>query len=277
MLDVIELESRYKTYKIKSYIPHAIIAISTIIISITLFVINSTSSITIEPEINIQSMQSEKKEPVKPKEEITPKKQIVKEVTNKELKPVEKAPIKKVEVTQPQIPIKKEIKEKTILTPSLDFMKKMRDDTLPYYESPKEDSKVSISNTKAPKETLEIKKEPVEKKSSKKSSIMIKRQNTQEDISHVIKRFKKNNNPALSLFVAKKYYELGDYHKSYNYALITNEINNNIEASWIIFAKSLVKLNKKEMAIKTLKKYIEHSHSNRANILLDEIISGKFK
>ncbi|MGD9719509.1 MAG: hypothetical protein AB7U24_09720, partial [Sulfurimonadaceae bacterium] len=70
---------------------------------------------------------------------------------------------------------------------------------------------------------------------------------------------------------------LGDYHKSYNYALITNELNNNIEASWIIFAKSLVKLNEKEMALKTLRQYIEHSGSNQAKLLLDEIRNGKFK
>ena len=93
----------------------------------------------------------------------------------------------------------------------------------------------------------------------------------------VIKRFKKNNNPALSLFIAKKYYELENYDQSYNYALITNEINDNIDSSWIIFAKSLVKLNKREEAIKTLNKYIQHSHSNQAKILLDEIKSGKFK
>jgi tetratricopeptide (TPR) repeat protein len=86
-----------------------------------------------------------------------------------------------------------------------------------------------------------------------------------------------NNNPALSLFVAKKYYELGDYAQAYNYALITNQINRDIEASWIIFTKSLVKLNKRDQAIQTLKDYIESSSSNTARILLEEIQSGKFK
>ena len=109
------------------------------------------------------------------------------------------------------------------------------------------------------------------------NSITIKKQNTYEDIEYVIKRFKKNNNPALSLFVAKKYYELGEYKQAYNYALITNEINNNIEASWIIFSKSLVKLNQKAKAIQTLQQYINHSDSNQAKLLLKEILSGKFK
>jgi len=107
--------------------------------------------------------------------------------------------------------------------------------------------------------------------------LLITHQNTYNDIAEIIKRFKKNNNPALSLFVAKKYYELGNYRQAYNYALMTNEINKDIEISWIIFTKSLVKLGKKRDAIKTLKEYIQQSHSNSAQILLDEIQSGKFK
>ncbi len=111
----------------------------------------------------------------------------------------------------------------------------------------------------------------------KKSSINIQRKDIQSDIADVIKRFNINHNPALSLFIAKKYYQLSDYEQAYNYALITNDINNNIEGSWIIFSKSLVKMDKKELAIETLKKYISYSNSSQAKQLLDEIISGKFK
>ena len=121
-----------------------------------------------------------------------------------------------------------------------------------------------------------VKKEPAEK-SYKRQVITIERRDSQNDIKEIIGRFKKNNNPALSLFVAKKYYELGNYEQAYNYALITNGINNDIEESWLVFAKSLVKLNRKEMAIKTLKEYIKYSHSGNARILLNDIESGKFK
>ncbi|WP_262823921.1 CDC27 family protein [Sulfurimonas gotlandica] len=169
-----------------------------------------------------------------------------------------------------------------ILSPSLNFMSNIKHSSISYDDNdevrtPSVNIKPKNKSTQkviAPKEKLEqIEVKAIEKK----NVVHIERQNTQEDISHVIKRFKKNNNPALSLFVAKKYYEIEEYHKSYNYALITNEINDNIEASWIIFSKSLVKLNEKDEAIKTLKKYIEHSHSSQAKILLDEITSGKFK
>ena len=92
----------------------------------------------------------------------------------------------------------------------------------------------------------------------------------------VLQDCKNNNNPALSLFAAKKYYELGVYDQAYNYALITNNINSDIDDSWIIFAKSLVKLDKKDKALKVLSKYINQSHSAEAKILFDDILSGTF-
>jgi tetratricopeptide (TPR) repeat protein len=163
-------------------------------------------------------------------------------------------------------------------------MKNMRTNALDYYTDDINHQEESISqNTIISKNTNEKYIEPViivkhdNNTNKKKSSIVIKRQDTLNDLNHVIKRFEKNNNPALSLFIAKKYYALAQYDKSYNYALITNDINSEIEASWIIFAKSLVKLNKKDMAIKTLSKYIENTHSNSGRILLDDIVSGAFK
>ncbi|MEA3370260.1 MAG: hypothetical protein U9Q40_02900 [Campylobacterota bacterium] len=174
------------------------------------------------------------------------------------------------------------------LAPSFDFIKNMQHSSTPYYNS--ESMAKQVVKTKKQEPKQDIKKQVIEEivqdltvdktptvKQEEIQKVTIKRRNITDDIKHIIKRFKKNNNPALSLFVAKKYYELGDYHKAYNYALITNQINSDIDASWIVFSKSLVKMNEKEMAIKTLKEYIESSHSSSAQILLDEIVSGKFK
>ncbi|GEM_PF-1791140 len=107
--------------------------------------------------------------------------------------------------------------------------------------------------------------------------MLIQRENDMKDIQDVIARFKKNKNPALSLFVARRYYAIGNYQQAYNYALITNEIDSSIEDSWLIFAKSLYKLDQKEMAIKTLKTYYEESGSVKAKITLDRMQSGEFE
>ncbi|UFS63194.1 hypothetical protein LOH54_03480 [Sulfurimonas sp. HSL-3221] len=102
----------------------------------------------------------------------------------------------------------------------------------------------------------------------------ILRDDDMKDIQDVIARFKKSKNPILSLFVAKRYYHTGNYQQAYNYALITNELDSTIEDSWLIFAKSLYKMDQKEMAIKTLKSYIQESSSVKAKITLDQMEKG---
>jgi len=287
MLNINDLETRQKKYKLKSYIPYLTIFISLTIISISaVFLFNYNSVSTIDTNsVVLKNKDVVIKQNTKLKENIdnnkTKKQEIVKQQPveiKKELIAVKK-PINKPET---EVIVPKE--EKVKLSPSLDFIRKIQSNTLPYYEDntnvqkkpsnkPVKEKQAIANDIKEQKKIAEAPKLEIKKK----ASIKIERKKNDDDIQHVIKRFKVDNNPALSLFVAKKYYQLGEYDKAYNYALITNKINNNIEASWIVFAKSLVKLNKKDMAVKTLKKYIDHSHSEQAKLLLNEILSGKFK
>jgi len=192
-----------------------------------------------------------------------------------------------------------EQEENVVLEPAMGFLEHLNDSSTLTPIKQKQISKKKIQKKPTHKRTkivsIETPKEdymnyPIEKKEKKqekqiekveannhKKTIIIKREESRNDIKEVLSRFKNNNNPALSLFVAKKYYEIGDYKQAYNYALITNKINNDIEESWIIFAKSLVKLGEKDKAINTLKEYIHYSHSSNAQILLDEIQRGKFR
>ncbi len=267
MLNLHELEQRWLRYKIKSYLPYLAIVLSVSVIFLSLFVFLR------EPSTPITKNITPIKAPV-----ISPKPQVI-------LKPKQPQVEKKVLTQKKELPqVQKEIipsprsTNKVILSPSLGFMKKMQTDQQPYYknEHTNENNDVQI---KAP--TVTVVRDDIQHVEHPKietvKKISITHKNTHNDIAEIISRFKKNNNPALSLFVAKKYYELGDYRQAYNYALITNQINQDIEVSWIIFTKSLVKLGEKKKAIKTLKQYIHQSHSNSAQILLDEIISGKFK
>jgi len=278
MIDMIDLESRWRRYKIKSYAPYIVIAFSIIVISIVSIVFfdsNDKKNIPHKDNKIKNNIILEKKieknttKPIKTPTETTIKKVDIKEV-----------PEKKIVKKEPTQTIQKE--EKLLLSPSLNFMKYMQSNTPDYYEGEvRKDEHIKEKTTKPKNRQVkseEIKTNVVFEEDKKDENVIIRNtQSTLKDIQEVIKRFKTNNNPALSLFVAKKYYELGQYNKSYNYALITNEINPNIEKSWIIFAKSLVKLNEKDMAIKTLKRYIQHSQSNDAKILLNNINAGKFK
>lgn len=270
MLNIRELERRWFRYKLKSYIPHIATLISLSLVLLFVLFFSSKKELPVVSKIVTTTVPAPKP-PV---------------VVKKETKPQIKTPV--ISISEP---VEKEVKptpqssvvesKKIKLAPSLDFMKKMNNSANPYYNgdiTPSNYSSNEVKNTPTPpKKTVVEKKPKIVDEESSQQKINIKRQNTQNDIYDIIKRFKKNNNPALSLFVAKKYYELQNYRQAYNYALITNKINKEIESSWIIFAKSLVKLGKKEKAVKMLKKYVKQTNSNQADILLDEIQSGKFK
>ncbi|MEA1891472.1 MAG: hypothetical protein U9N33_02030 [Campylobacterota bacterium] len=275
MLNINELESRWRKYKIKYYVPYLVIFLSLCVIVVLMFTIYfNKEAVGIEPSILKEELIIKKEEPEN------------KTVLVKEVKKENIASTKTIEKDNSKH--SSSDSKKILLTPSLNFISNIKHTSVALYEEDinppiVKETTLSVQDTKDTKDTKTIQKEKTivdknkEIKITQNSSISIKRNNTRDDIAHVIKRFKKNNNPALSLFIAKKYYELEEYNKSYNYALITNQINNNIEASWILFSKSLVKLNEKDEAIKTLKNYINHSHSNQAKILLEEIRSGKFK
>jgi hypothetical protein len=132
--------------------------------------------------------------------------------------------------------------------------------------------KPQVRNEKAPakKPFIAVKTEP-------KAPRVSITQEEANDLNDVIKRFETNKNPALSLFLARRYYDLEQYSLSYEYALRTNEIDSTIEESWLLFARSLVKLGRKEEALKTLGSYAKHSKSARAKMLLDDIREGKFQ
>jgi len=255
MLNIHDLEKRWKIYKIKSYLPY------TIIILICFILITWMISIFyyIPYKKTITTNTHTVKKPLH-----TVKKTIITKTDNKQ----QNYPITLQKPLEPN-------KQPEALQPSMGFMQNMHyqtSKTKPKIHQPKQ----KIINNIPTEVTQDLKSVKVRPK-KKQVAVRIERKETQNDIFEIINRFKKNNNPALSLFVAKKYYELGNYEQSYNYALITNQINSNIEASWIIFSKSLVKLHKKDKAINTLQEYIKVSHSSNAEILLNEIKAGKFK
>ncbi len=273
MLNVHDLERRHKVYKLKVLLPYIVIFVSLVVILIVILFVNNSDMF--------------KSNEVKHNQEIIQKHiEQTKHIVLEEV-------VEKNETLQ-AIPNKQELKEvkvdeTIVLVPSLNFIANIKHSSTSSdvnYERVinKKDQTKEITKTEA-KQKIALKPakkepEPViieEIELQRDNPLKIHRQNTDDDINHVIKRFSKNNNPALSLFIAKKYYEMQDYHQSYNYALITNRINDNIDSSWIIFAKSLVKLNRKQEAVETLKRYIEHSKSSQAKTLLEEIERGKFK
>jgi len=271
MLNIPELEKRWLRYKIKSFLPYfATITTVGIAGGYALFFMQKPHMEHLTHTKELPSQKVLKPQVQKP----------TKQLPQKELQPLQKTKQERTmvsQVSQEKPKVKQEIKQetpKTLLHPSMQFLEHFK-----YQKEPikKEQHTQVISHKKAKKQEIQKSVETTFIHHEKKQYISIKRRETNHDIQALIKRFKTSNSPALSLFIAKKYYELGQYKKAYNYALITNKIDPDVEDSWIIFTKSLVKMGKKHQAIKTLKKYIIYSQSNKAQILLNEIQSGKFR
>ena len=289
MLNIHELEQRWLRYKVKSYLPYAAISMSLIVISIVIMLYfqaspkhailkseqNQTNIKQNSVAIHTPESVKQKKLPIEKTQQQNASQLVIANV-HQQKKLIQKEKLnKEVEVVR--------------LEPSLGFLKKMQTGMQPYYKNEHPQATLQQQKEKKSMRKFQTEIEPPQEQQAaipqqqqvihkeRVKHISIKRDNTYNDIQEIITRFKKSNNPALSLFVAKKYYELGKYREARNYALMTNNINQNIESSWLIFTKSLVKLGEKQKAIQTLQKYIEYSHSNSAEILLNEIRSGKFR
>ena len=275
MLNIYELEKRWFYYKIKVYLPYFFIMIFLgLILTFLVFRLNEKKTIQ-----NSSTLSKEKIEVNTTS--ITPPNPII---PTPILKIPEEQVVPKQVIPKEQVIPKNEVK-KVVLSPSVSFIETIvietnvtnKDITKPTLE---EIMPIEVQPVikKIVKFTAEVPKEEIiTRLTEENQKIQITKQHTSNDIAIVIRRFKTNNNPALSLFIAKKYYEIDNFEQSYNYALITNQLNKDIEDSWIIFAKSLIKLKKKQKAIEVLKQYIQYSNSNKAEILLANIISGKFQ
>ncbi len=247
MLDVSKLERRWLKYKLKKVLPYGLLITATLILGIIIpwLVLEKPSAVSSTPP---------KKETIKPKTSLA---------------------------------IASEHNEDTmILEPSMDFIQSMNPPSIPTADETAVDAPVAspkrtlIPNAVPPqappaKEPLSKTQPPPIPKATqpvlKGKLSSIKRDDAAFDIHEIEERFRENSNPNLGLYIARYHYDHGNYSEAYNYALKTNAINNTMDDSWLIFAKSLVKLGKVDQAKKTLQLYISNSNSESAKNFLDTL------
>ncbi|PHR58156.1 MAG: hypothetical protein COA44_04445 [Arcobacter sp.] len=266
MLNVHDLERRWLRYKIKSYAP---VMISTIFILFGFIAALIYYPFSSRPEAQVDEVLIVSA-PIKAS--------FIKEVT---FSPVtENIQENTLNIDVPQNTQYTRTSRTLVLKPSLHFMDNIEEGINPYLSDVNEEplayeiQQHYTNNISQVNEQVQTKTQtPI----VKKKMLTIVTQKNENDLKDVIRRFKNNKNPALSLFIAKRYYELKKYQKSYNYALMTNEIDKEIDDSWIIFCKSLVKLGQHELAVVTLKTYLKTNKSSQAKILLRKIQAGNFR
>ena len=116
---------------------------------------------------------------------------------------------------------------------------------------------------------------PTKKQQSEKPKESIKKKK-KRTIGSVEKNFSKSRSYYDSLYLARAYYKKGNYAKAQKWALITNDLNSKAEDSWLIFAKSKVKLGERREAEQILSAYIGKTNSTKARALLQKIKKNKF-
>jgi hypothetical protein len=232
VLDIPLLERRWLKYKLKRYLPYAVFAITIFIIPISIIVLIQHRAPSIQQSVK------EKKTLIAPTNEVPmilePSMQFVQSLPS-------------------TVPDVLSSNPSNVLTKAVIPQKSILPATIPQI-------KVSTPSTPiAP---------PVVHQSSLKKASSINRDTEVFNIHEIEERFQNNSNPHLGVYIARYHYDHGNYNESYNYALKTNSINNTMEESWLIFAKSMVKLGKIDEAKKTLQLYISQSNSDSARSLL---------
>jgi tetratricopeptide (TPR) repeat protein len=110
------------------------------------------------------------------------------------------------------------------------------------------------------------------RKKEKKKKIVIK--GSSNNYMNIMKqKFERNKNPRDAILIAKAYYNAGNYKKAEEWALIANDLNNNLDESWMIFAKSKDKMGKRREALKILLTYYNRSKSSKVKALIEKMKS----
>jgi len=113
-------------------------------------------------------------------------------------------------------------------------------------------------------------------KNNKKVDLHIVETSSPSAYRDVERHFLQSHDTEDALFLAKRYYAKGDYAKAEYWALEANKVDDNIEESWLIFAKSKAKQGQINEAIYILTSYIKKSNSMQAKSLLYQIKKGTF-
>ncbi len=84
-------------------------------------------------------------------------------------------------------------------------------------------------------------------------------------------KFLKNKNPRDAILIARAYFRAGNYDKAKEWSLKANSLNNSLEESWILFAKSKQMLGESREALKILLTYYKKSKSKRVRELIEKM------
>ncbi len=278
--DVESLEKRRFKLKVKNFFKFFIPIIVLSLITVGSFFIFPNLSKIKDIRLSLKDSNPSVK-----KEEIVELKQpLVKIQETKKSEPEEIKVVKKILIKKDDTPKKEEKKRMNsnkIANANAISSKKENQDTIKLHKKflKVEDSQAKNIKTK-PSKTKAIIKIDSKVLVSKRANSTIKPTTNininyeGKNIDYLKQKFKKTNRFSYSISIAEEYYKKGKYTKSIKWALISNDLNSKDARSWVFFAKSKVKMGKKNEAVEALKMFLKTHKSRPAEHLMNRIEHG---
>ncbi len=260
MTNINHLEREWKLYKRKQRLPYLYVAAALVVLS---FLISLGFFFTEERS---------QKAPLAPlKNEINttlPKAVQTEETPHKE-------PAQNL-LKQEPVSVINPVKE---LQPSFRFMQNIQE--TPSERSsranPKHQLKKEPSVTQEKKVSQKTQEVREEHQKRLKQNLEISSSSAETKINTLIQRFNQTKNPTLGITIAQHFLRERSYRKSYFYALEVNNIDQNNMQSWLISAKSLYFLGRKEAARQLIRTYMKRNDSSPVSKLYRQINLGTLK
>jgi len=288
MYDIPELEKKWRKYRRKKIIKPIVISISSFVLLGsasyfgTQYFSNSNSSSSVEVTKSNKSGSS-----VAPaNNNVVAQNQVQNKVTKEinSVNNIQKAPIKKEDDTPAivitKIPQTETVVAKNVVVPT---PKVASATTQSNGDNTIDLTNAEIANLNVPEEETRL----IGFSREEKADIQNKYQDLLEatptnkalkekaEVTMYEERFRSTQDPQDSLYLAKYYYNKGNYEKAETWAVNTNNIDGDIEDSWIIFAKARAKQGHRVDAIKVLQSYYDETNSPKAKALLDKLRHNK--
>ena len=124
----------------------------------------------------------------------------------------------------------------------------------------------SCKNLQKNPKTISVVRESAIKSSVELSDNIIKTKKM--TLQELQKLYSSRKSYDLAIKIAQSYYEKGAYAQAMEWAKRANKLNRQKEEAWILYAKTLYKLGKKEKAKQLLKIFLEYKDSQEAKQLL---------
>ncbi len=171
-----------------------------------------------------------------------------------------------------------------VLNPDIDFLDNIsssRDSERKEYVKPIKHEKIA-AKMPSPANHIESKNSEEDEKNTlqehetaKKSSLLIKSTKANNTLEYLIKRFNEKRDPKLASYIAQSYYKKANYKEAVKWSVMANSLDPSSEETWLIFARSKVKMGQKEDAIKALRVYLNQYSSRNIKSFLQSLESGR--